>query len=102
MPIPDRENRAECLYRVASSAGASRRQEEPYGFAIKLRESLQIDGVDATLAEFALRHEGLRSPEGLRHLDLRQARLPSRVTEALQEILILGAVNRAPALLGVP
>jgi hypothetical protein len=72
-------------------------QEERQRLAIELREALEIDGVDATLAEFALGDEGLCSPEGFGHLDLRQACLVTRVTKTLEQVLVLGAVDRAAA-----
>lgn len=46
-------------------------EEERQGFAVKPCKSVQIDRIDAALAQFALGDKGLRPPERLRHLNLR-------------------------------
>ncbi len=76
-------SRARCSqYGRLAAVPALRRQEERQRLAIELREALKIDGVDAALTEFTLGDKGLRSPERLGHLYLRQSRLPSGLAKA--------------------
>ena len=74
-----------------------RRQEKRERLAVELRESLEVDGIDAPLAEFTFRHEGLRSPERFRDLDLRQPGLVTRLTKTLEKVLVVRAVDGAAA-----
>ena len=103
-PPPSRTTRREegsgkkiHLRRGTYSASLLRGEEERQRLAIELRESLQIDGIDAALTKFALGDKRLRSPERLRHLHLRQACSVTRITKAPQQELVFGAVNRAAA-----
>src|SRR5439155_18500490 len=87
--------------RLSGSVYGFRRQEKGQGLTVEYREALQIDGVDTTLAKFALGDERLRSRQRLRHLDLCEPSLPSRLTKAPQQVLVIGGVHRAAAALAV-
>jgi hypothetical protein len=68
-------------------------KEEGYRFAVESGKVLQFNHVHAPFSRLALRDEGLWSTERLRHLDLTQTRLATRLPEPLHQVPVASGMK---------